>query len=42
MLLSCVDLVNFRFLYVSSVLWLQVQPVATDQTEIRSEQLYVL
>ena len=41
MLLTHVDLISFWFLYVSSLFWLQVQPVAADQTEIRSQQLYV-
>ena len=42
MLLTRVHLDNFRFIDFSSLFWLQVQPVAADQTEIRSEKLYVL
>ena len=34
MLITRVDLDNFWFIYFSSLFWLQVQPVAADQTEI--------
>ena len=40
-LLSRIDLISSCFLHVSSLFWLQIQPAAADQTEIRSQQLYV-